>query len=356
MVKQASQQARRTVIPSVRFPLRKGAYGGSAGGSGGCEERRKKDSLLQRKATSEGQSFSAPSIPDVVLCSSGQPLGSASRGPSEPHFGHDFGNVRVFAPMNSSKPFEFLSADAMGALDFGKDEDPIHRPIIEKYRRERGLPLSGKDEHGEAIGPSEAEIKYVIGPSLPPAFTLDFVSDSTPSAPDHTQAHPGPGGLAADLAGYTRVTLGGQMNLDWDALPAKQGGTVPIFLKSIEITYRLSPIIAMVSSKYAVNSCPYNVTWQHELSHVDAFRRIFASGRESLKHQLLNAQVPVVTEPMAVEPAKVNAAETDVEQRLKNTIIAHRQSLKAQLEADRDQKDSPSAYAATHARCPLNQW
>jgi hypothetical protein len=245
--------------------------------------------------------------------------------------------------------------EVSGSLDFG-GEDPIHRPIIEKYRKEHGLPLSGRDEQGNPIGPSEGEIKYVLGPSLPPAFALDFVSDNVPSAPDHTHAYPGPGGAAADLAGYTRVKVGGQMKLNWDSLPAKPGAGVPVFLRSIEISYRLSPIVVMVSSRYALNSCPYNVTWQHELSHVNAFRQIFTRSRESLKYALLNVQVPLQASPTEVEPAKVNAVQADVEQRLAAAIITHRAALKTELEGDRDEKDSPAAYAATHAQCPINQW
>jgi hypothetical protein len=43
---------------------------------------------------------------------------------------------------------------------FRSDDDPIHKPIIENYRREHGLPLSGVNEFGEPVGPSAAEIKY----------------------------------------------------------------------------------------------------------------------------------------------------------------------------------------------------
>lgn len=43
---------------------------------------------------------------------------------------------------------------------FRGDDDPIHKPIIESYRREHGLPLSGVNEFGEPVGPSAAEIKY----------------------------------------------------------------------------------------------------------------------------------------------------------------------------------------------------
>lgn len=40
------------------------------------------------------------------------------------------------------------------------DDDPIHRPILDQYRSERGIPLSGRDESGAPVGPSDAEIKY----------------------------------------------------------------------------------------------------------------------------------------------------------------------------------------------------
>ena len=41
-----------------------------------------------------------------------------------------------------------------------RDDDPIHKPIIESFRREHGLPLGGTDQFGEPVGPSAAEIKY----------------------------------------------------------------------------------------------------------------------------------------------------------------------------------------------------
>jgi hypothetical protein len=44
----------------------------------------------------------------------------------------------------------------------GPEDDPIHGPIIDDFRRRRGLPESGRDESGERVGPSEAEIKYVL--------------------------------------------------------------------------------------------------------------------------------------------------------------------------------------------------
>lgn len=43
------------------------------------------------------------------------------------------------------------------------DDDPIHKPIIDQYRREHGLPPGGVDAEGNPVGPSDAEIKYYGG-------------------------------------------------------------------------------------------------------------------------------------------------------------------------------------------------
>ncbi|MGI8587618.1 MAG: eCIS core domain-containing protein [Chloroflexia bacterium] len=43
------------------------------------------------------------------------------------------------------------------------EDDPMHRPLIEDFRRTRGLPAGGVDESGQRVGPSDAEIKYGQG-------------------------------------------------------------------------------------------------------------------------------------------------------------------------------------------------
>lgn len=41
-----------------------------------------------------------------------------------------------------------------------EEEDLIHRPLIENYRRATGQPQGGIDETGQRAGPSDAELKY----------------------------------------------------------------------------------------------------------------------------------------------------------------------------------------------------
>jgi uncharacterized protein DUF4157 len=57
------------------------------------------------------------------------------------------------------------AADALRRKPKGPEDDPIHQPIIEQYRREWGLPESGIDpQTGKPVGPSPAAIKYGRAP------------------------------------------------------------------------------------------------------------------------------------------------------------------------------------------------
>ncbi len=70
-------------------------------------------------------------------------------------------------------------------------EDPIHAPLIEDYRRRHGLPPGGVDEFGNRRGPSDAEIKYLLGPGnwLPPCPDVeDFAKVSDLDVPANKQA------------------------------------------------------------------------------------------------------------------------------------------------------------------------
>lgn len=135
---------------------RKCACGGRPGPSGECEACRKK--RLQRKARSPGvgtESDSAvPPIVHEVLRSPGKPLDEEMRAFMEPRFGHDFSRVRVPTGSGSRATVGPIHVDGL------EEDDPIHRPVIEQFRLREGLPLSGVDESGQRVGPSDAEIKY----------------------------------------------------------------------------------------------------------------------------------------------------------------------------------------------------
>jgi len=238
--KQATVQTRRPAVKSPEMPagILQRKWCTCEGSQGPDEER---GSGVQRAAIGPNPVVGAPPIIQEVLRSSGQPLDMSVRAFMEPHFRHDFSQVRVhrdtrsaesaravnalaytvgrdvvfgegqYAPATSAgqrllahelshvvqqaraqansrpvgvgvaddaseqeaelasrsvsanAPFplhHFPAASTVQRQVFGREDDPIHAPLVESYRKEHGYPLSGKDELGNPIGPSDAEIKY----------------------------------------------------------------------------------------------------------------------------------------------------------------------------------------------------
>lgn len=168
----------------------------------------------------------APQIVGDVLRSAGRSLEPSTRVFMEERFGHDFSKVRVH-----SDPLAAHSASAINAraytvgsqIVFGAGrydnasvegrrllahelahvvqqsrsdlpsiepasanttsgtvqrapigEDDFHKPMIEAYRREHGLPPNGVDEFGNRVGPSDGEIKYNLIPGATAAASVPF--------------------------------------------------------------------------------------------------------------------------------------------------------------------------------------
>jgi len=87
-------------VPSIKpVPFgvlqRKCACGGSGSSGGECEECRKKEMTLQRRASGNSAPNTVPPIVYDVLRSPGQPLDATTRAFFEPRFGHDFSKVRM---------------------------------------------------------------------------------------------------------------------------------------------------------------------------------------------------------------------------------------------------------------------
>lgn len=348
MNKTTDAQQTKTVpfFPSAQgISQRKCACGNHTIG-GECKECSKKEQTLQHtspRGKGIGSAEEVPPIVHKVLRLPARPLNPATSAFMQPRFEHDFSGVPVQ-----------ISAHLPGLLP---DDDPIHRPIIEGYRREHGLPAGGVDESGQRVGPSDAEIKYgglvTRGASI---FYVNFQNAMPPGAPDHSQQHPGPSGATANRAGYTRVRLRKQMNIPWDTGAAQGNGRVRLFAQSVNVFYRLDPIEVYVSSDYAEGSCPYRVTLQHERTHIRAFLRLFHSARESLINLLEHGDVPTRDAPRLVEPGDVEAVKDTIGEQLRQVILSHSAALVRRMEADRDAKDAPSAYAALHAKCPASEW
>lgn len=80
---------------------------------------------IQRKAKREEQAGAAPELVHEALCVSSQPLDAATLARTEPHFGHDFSQVRVHTDAQAAASAEAVSARAYTAgsdIVFGAGE------------------------------------------------------------------------------------------------------------------------------------------------------------------------------------------------------------------------------------------
>jgi hypothetical protein len=333
---------------SVRGAIlqRKCAYGGTRGLAGECEERRRKrqprlgsrlgPSTINHHPSSVSE---MPLIVHEVLSSPGQALDTEARASTEPRFGHDFTNVAVFSPSAVTANLPLPEKNLLPGTEPSAD----------------GTPQSGV-QLGPLASVAPAGAGGVAAPNAPSVFYISFQNVAPPTTPDHSRMSPGPAGTLSNNAGFTQAVLGARMIISWDAGPAQGDGHVPIFFRSVNIFYRLDPIKVFVSSQYATGSCPFRVTWAHEQEHVEAFTRLFHAGRDTLVAALSSIPVPTETAPRLVDPANVAGEQTSVENALSAAVQTHKTNLKAQMDADRQVRDSPSSYSSVYARCPAADW
>ena len=86
---------------------------------------------------------------------------------------HNFADVRVSAGSNPQSE----------SANRHTDEDPIHQPLIDDFRRREGLPQGGIDKSGDPIGPSDAQIKYQgLALQCPTSTEVESSVDLTPKA------------------------------------------------------------------------------------------------------------------------------------------------------------------------------
>ncbi|WP_298734430.1 DUF4157 domain-containing protein [uncultured Chitinophaga sp.] len=92
---------------------RKCGCGQSHSGGGECPEcRKKREGSLQRAPLHEAAPGIAPPVVHEVLNTPGQPLDAGTRAVMEPHFGHDFGHVRIHTGDSAAASARAVNAQA----------------------------------------------------------------------------------------------------------------------------------------------------------------------------------------------------------------------------------------------------
>lgn len=133
-----AQQAKTSslLLPTQSILQRKCACGNHMPMGGECEKCKKYRFDLQQK---EFVMSEAPEVPPIIYGVLHSPAQLAKNDTQVPAFAS---NITI-TPQS---------------INF--DEDPVHQPLIENYRRATGQPPKGIDEFGQRVGPTDAELKY----------------------------------------------------------------------------------------------------------------------------------------------------------------------------------------------------
>ena len=118
---QAQQQVADTSLLANGMLQRKCACGQHTIAGGECAEcHQKNEASLQRAAINHAPVNAVPPIVQETLSSQGQPLDVGTRDAMEPHFGHDFSQVRVHTDAQAAE-----SAQAVNALAYTVGRDVV---------------------------------------------------------------------------------------------------------------------------------------------------------------------------------------------------------------------------------------
>jgi hypothetical protein len=188
-------------------------------------------------------------------------------------------------------------------------------------------------------------------------FYVSFAHDHIPRHIDHSHSQPGPPTGKANRAGYTSVTSKPRLTIAWDDAPMGADGRIPIFFRSVNVYFRLTDFLVSISSDFAVRSCAYQVTRQHELAaHIYDPIRIFHSYREVMIQRLNVIAAPTREAPLRVASSQVAFRREGVERQIVDAIGQTRRELAADLQEAHDRQDSAASYRLVYNQCTDAQW
>jgi hypothetical protein len=186
-----------------------------------------------------------------------------------------------------------------------------------------------------------------------------FSADKVPDRIDQSSATPGPGGAAANRAGYTSVKFEGKGVLKFvsDLGPVRSDGMVPFYFLSVKIVFRLTDFSVKVSSDYPAGSCVYKVTVQHELdAHIRAPIVILYGYRGRLIARLNRTPLPTKQAPRWIKASDAVDVQKSYEDQVHRIVGDVRGQVAAALKKDRTDQDSPANYNAIYEKCPDVEW
>jgi len=184
---------------------------------------------------------------------------------------------------------------------------------------------------------------------------VTFTHPPIPEDPDHSQENPGPPVPGRERAGYTSADVKARFEIAWEEKAQDQGQKL-VWPKTASATIFLDHLQVAVSALYSVESCPYHVTLDHELSHAEAFVSILVAGEAPLWAGLETTPMPSAMTPELVPEASLKEEKARIGLPLYKVVKAHKARITAQMRKDREAKDSPAEYAKVYGRCSPADW
>lgn len=190
-----------------------------------------------------------------------------------------------------------------------------------------------------------------------PPYYVRFSADPSASARiDHSQAAPGG---AAHRAGHTSIAFRGRGGLTWqpETGAPRADGMVPFWFRSVNVYFRLTDYVILISSDYAAGSCAYNATMQHEVNeHIVNPTRILYGYRDRVVTTLNAVRLPTATAPRWLRPDQVDAIEAEYVRQVRRVIEAWRSRILATLQQAQARSDAPESYITVYRQCRPDEW
>ena len=195
-------------------------------------------------------------------------------------------------------------------------------------------------------------------------YYVSFVSEKVPTTIDHSQSSPGPSTGSADRAGRTKITAKPRVEIFWDNLPVGADGKLPLFVRSANIFFFLRDFVVAISSDYAVGSCAYNATLEHEIqAHIISARRVFFTFRYILVQKLNAIPLPTETAPLLVPikgaanpPKLIDQEQERLAAPIRAAIAEVKANLAGALTANSKRQDEAGRYRVVYQTCTPAQW
>ncbi len=123
-----------------------------------------------------------------------------------------------------------------------------------------------------------------------------------------------------------------------------------LWVEDLRVDFSYTTINVYVSNQYPEGSCEYQVTMDHENTHVEIHRRIYEKYQKILKDVISSStDIPLINHPVTVESLEEGKAR--ISQLISGVTDPVFDQFQQELSQEQGQLDSPGSYAELQSRC-----